>query len=102
MSRRRYDVEVSEKARGMLLEHACFISRVNERAAEEFFDLFEENIAALEEMPERFPPYDNPYIQYGKYRKLMLGRHHLIIFQVSGDKVFIELVLDSRAENKPE
>jgi plasmid stabilization system protein ParE len=98
--RRRYDVVVSEKARGMLFEHACFISRVSIEAAEELFDQFEKHVVSLEDMPERCPLYENPYIKPNKYRKLVLDKHYSIIFQVSGNTVFIELVLDTRADHK--
>ena len=83
----------------MLLEHASFLAQVSLRAAEELFDLFEEKVVSLEKMPERCAYYDNPYVQPRKYRKLSLGNHLLILFQIIGSNVHIELIIDARAEN---
>ena len=84
----------------MLFEHARFLAQVSISAGEALFDMFEEKVISLEEMPERCAYYDNPYVQIGKYRKLSLGDYLLILFQISGSKVFIELIIDARAENK--
>jgi hypothetical protein len=96
----KYTVVVSGKARDMLYEHAMFLAQVSINAAYGVFDKFEEKVISLEQMPERCPSYDNPYIQNGKYRKLALGNNLLILFQVSGRTVYIELVVDARAENQ--
>ena len=96
----KYHVLVSGRARNMLFEHARFLAQVSMKAAEELFDQFEEKVASLEEMPLRCALYDNPYIRSGKYRKLALGKHLLILFQVVGDTVYIELIIDARAESR--
>jgi len=96
----KYSVLGSGRAGDMLLEYARFLAEVSIKAAYGLFDQFEKKVASLEEMPERCPAYDNPYIRPGKYRKLTLGKHLLIHFQVKGNTVYIELIIDSRAENK--
>ena len=83
----------------MLFEHARFLAQVSINAAEELFDQFEEKVITLEGMPERCPYYDNPYIRNGKYRKLALGNNLLILFQIVNYEVYIELIIDVRAEN---
>ena len=95
-----YRVLVSGRARDMLFEHAQFLAQVSIRAAEELFDQFEEKVSSLEEMPERCPLYDNPYIHPKRYRKLALGKNLLILFQVIDYIVYIDLIIDARAENK--
>ncbi|MDR1193052.1 MAG: type II toxin-antitoxin system RelE/ParE family toxin [Peptococcaceae bacterium] len=95
----KYQVVVSSQARDMLFEHAKFLARVSAKAAEELFDHFEENITSLEGLPERCAYYNNPYIRHGKYRKLALGKYLLILFQVTDNTVYIELIIDARAEN---
>ena len=84
----------------MLFDHARFLAQVSIKAGEALFDLFEKKVISLEEMPERCAYYDNPYIKFGKYRKLSLGNHLLILYQIVGNKVHIELIIDARAENK--
>jgi len=96
----KFSVLVSGRAKDMLMEHARFLAEVSIKAAYELFDQFEEKVVSLEELPDRCPAYDNPYIRPGKYRKLALGKHLLILFQVKGNTVYIELIIDARAENK--
>ena len=96
----KYSVLVSGRARDMLFEHACFLAQVSVKAGEELLDQFEERVASLEEMPERCAYYDNPYIRSGKYRKLALGDYLLILFQVVNNTVYIDLIIDARAENR--
>ena len=95
----RYKVLVSPRARDMLFSHARFLAQSSVKAGEELFDLFEEKIDSLEDMPERCALYDNPYLTYGKYRKIALGKHLLILFQVLQDTVYIDLIIDNRAKN---
>ena len=95
----KYQVTVSGRARSMLFEHAKFLAQVSLNAAEELLDQFEEKVLTLEEMPERCPYYENPYVRPGKYRKLALGKYLLILFQIVDNAVYIELIIDARAEN---
>jgi hypothetical protein len=95
-----FRILVSSKARDMLFEHARFLAQASIQAAGRLFDQFEEKVSSLEMMPERCAYYDNPYIQPGKYRKLSLGNYLLILFQVIDKIVYIELIIDARAENK--
>ena len=86
---KKFIVLVSGRARSMLFEHARFLAQVSINAAEDLFDQFEEKVIALEDMPERCPYYDNPYVRSGKYRKLALGKYLLILFQVVNNEVYI-------------
>ena len=95
----KYKVLVSAKAKDMLFEHARFLAQVNIKAGEELFEQFEEKIGSLEEMPEWCAPYENIYLPPGKYRKQGLGKHLFMVFQVLQDTVYIELILDARAEH---
>jgi hypothetical protein len=95
----KYHVEVSNRARDMLFEHAMFLAQVSVKAAEELYDQFEKNIISLEDMPERCTFYNNPYVRPGKYRGLALGKYLLILFQITGTMVYIDLIIDIRAEN---
>ena len=97
----KYHVLVSEKARDMLFEHARFLSQVSVQAAERLFDQFEDRVSSLEAMPERCAYYDNPFVLSRQYRKLPLGKYLLILFQVTDNTVYIELIIDGRAESKP-
>jgi hypothetical protein len=95
----KYHVLVSPKARDMLLEHLGFLAQVSPSAAEALLDEFEKRQATLETFPERCPYYHSPYIQPGKYRRLAFSNYLLILFQIDGNKVLIDLIIDTRAEN---
>jgi hypothetical protein len=97
----KYHVLVSGKARDMLFEHARFLAQVSVQASEKLFDQFEDRVSSLETIPERCAYYDNPFVQPRKYRKLSLGNNLLILFQVTDNTVYIELIIDGRAESKP-
>jgi len=85
----------------MLFEHARFLAQVSVPSAEKLFDQFEDRVLSLETMPERCAYYDNPFVKPRQYRKLSLGNNLLILFQVADNTVFIELIIDGRAEDKP-
>jgi len=85
----------------MLFEHARFLAQVSVQAAEKLFDQFEDRVSSLETIPERCAYYDNPFVQTRQDRKLSLGSNLLIIFQVTDNTVYIELIIDGRAEGKP-
>jgi len=97
----KYHVLVSAKARDMLFEHARFPAEVSVQAAEKLFDLFEDRVSSLETIPERCAYYDNPFIHQRRYRKLSLGNNLLILFQVTDNTVYIDLIIDGRADSKP-
>ena len=101
MSSTKYHVLVSGKARDMLFEHARFLAQVSVPAAEKLFDQFEDRVSSLETMPERCAYYNNPFVKSRQYRKLSLGNNLLILFQVAENTVYIELIIDGRAEGKP-
>ena len=94
-----YEVVVSAKARELLLSHAKFLAQVSIKVGMELFDQFEKLIFSLREMPERCPPYSATSMLPTKYRHALLQKHYLIIFQIVGNIVHIELILDGRAEN---
>jgi len=85
----------------MSFEHARFLAQVSFPAADRLFDQFEDRVSSLETMPERCAYYDNPFAKPRQYRKLSLGNNLLILFQVVDNTVYIELIIDGRAEIKP-
>lgn len=52
----------------------------------------------MEEFPERNPWLSDPYIPAGKYRKLLMGKRYLLIYQVKGDTVYVDYVVDCRQD----
>lgn len=94
----RYRVVVSDRAVEMLVSCARFLANVSEQAAEELVTAFSEKAASLQQLPERCPWMDSAYIPKRKYRKLTLAETYLMIYQIKGDAVYIDYVLDCRQD----
>lgn len=95
-----YKVVVSQRATQMLVNHARFLAQVSEKAAENLVIEFQQIAESLKSMPERNPWLDSQYIPNEKYRKLLMSKHYLLIYQVKQDTVYIDHVLDCRQDYK--
>ena len=81
----------------MLKDHVYFLARVNANAAQELRQKIISEIRGLEQMPERFP-YLEPDNRKSSYRKMFVPNWYLVIYTVSEDKVYVELILDCRED----
>jgi len=91
-----YQVIVSEKAVEMLVSHVRFLANVSEEAAEKLMHEFQVSAASLEMIPEREPWLTDPIIPAYKYRKLLLNKRYLLIYQIKDHNVYIDFVVDCR------
>jgi len=94
----RYRVIVSDNAARMLVSHARFLANVSEDAAIAFTEEFNKQANSLSELPERCPWLDSPYIPKRKYRKLTFSGKYLILYQIKGEHVLIDYVVDCRQD----
>jgi hypothetical protein len=97
---KKFDVIISEKALEMIIEHATFLSKVSKAAAMTFNLKIIESIKILQYFPERNSWFSDPTISIYKYRKMIIDSRYLVIFQIKGNKVFVEYILDCRKEYK--
>lgn len=93
-----YPVSVSPRATDMLVSHARFLARVSENAAMDLIAEFEEKAESLSTLPDRNPWLDDPLIPERKYRKLLLKKRYLMLYQVKAERVYIEYVVDCRQD----
>lgn len=93
-----YTVIVSDGAAQMLVSHSRFLAQVNEAAALRLVDEFAEKAKSLEIFPERNPWLVDPLIPDGKYRKLLMAKRYLLIYQLKGDTVHVDAVVDTRQD----
>jgi len=93
-----FRVIISEQAMEMLLSHARFLAQVSEVAALELVEEFRVKFETLGIFPERNPWLSDPLLPVCKYRKLLLAKRYLLIYQVKGGKVFVDAVLDCRQD----
>ena len=94
----KYRVIVSKKAAEMLVSHAAFLAGVSEEAANRLIQAFEGAANSLETMPKRCPWLVSEYISRNKYRKLLIEKKYLLLFQIKDNTVYIDYVLDCRQD----
>jgi len=95
---RKYIVIISERASEMLVSHTRFLAQVGEQAAQNLIEKFKASAKSLEDLPERNPILDVPAMPINKYRKLLLGKQYLLIYQIKGDIVYVDYFIDCRQD----
>ncbi|PTQ55083.1 MAG: Death on curing protein, Doc toxin [Candidatus Carbobacillus altaicus] len=93
-----YKVIISNEAAQMLVDHSRFLAQVSEKVALDLVAEFSAKAKSLEEFPERNPWISDPFIPSGKYRKLLMGKRYLLIYQIKGDIVYVDYVVDCRQD----
>ncbi|MFA7572741.1 MAG: type II toxin-antitoxin system RelE/ParE family toxin [Lutispora sp.] len=93
-----YRVIVSDEAAQMLVSHARFLAQVSETAAQHLITEFGEKAKSLENFPQRNPWLSDLLVPLGKYRKLLMAKRYLLIYQVKGDTVYVDAVIDCRQD----
>lgn len=95
---KRYTVVISDAATQMLIAHARFLAQVSEHAAMGLIENFQVKTKSLEQFPERNLWLVDPPIPSGKYRKLLLEKRYLLIYQVKENTVYLDAVVDTRQD----
>ena len=93
-----YTVIIQTPAANMLVEHTRFLAQVSETAAERLVDEFFNKSKSLEHMPERCPWLSGYSLPEKKYRRLIFENNYMLVFQIVGDIVFIDAMVDCRSE----
>ncbi len=100
MNEKLYKVIITRKAADMLASHSRFIANVSEKAAKQFVEEFKNKAKSLETFPERNPYIIDSMIQEGKYRKLVIVKKYLLIYQIKDENVYVDALLDCRQDYK--
>lgn len=95
---KQYSVIISEKASQMLVSHARFLAQVGEFTAGQLIASFNEKAHSLNKFPERNPWLIDPLIPTEKYRKLMIYKRYMLIYQIKEDIVYIDALVDTRQD----
>lgn len=93
-----HTVIFSANAAQMLVSHARFLAQVSETAALQLIAEFNEKAKSLEEFPDRDPWLSDPRIQTGKYRKFLIAKRYMLIYQVKGEIVYVDAMVDCRQD----
>lgn len=91
-----YNVIVSRRAADMLKEHVAFVADINKSAAVNTKNKLIEAFKSLEQMPNRYPFFNEEYITRNKYHKMYVEKWYLVLYQIKDQAVYIDYVLDCR------
>lgn len=100
MPNKKYTVVVSDKAAAMLVYHVKFLARVSPETANKLRREIIIEAKALEIMPESYPWLNCDEIPANKYRKNLVSKRYLLIYQMRDDKVYVDDILDCRQDYK--
>lgn len=94
----QYKVIISERAKEMLGMHIRFLAQVNKTAANKLKNRLIDEIRALQEMPQRYPFFNENYIPANKYHKLYVENWFLVLYQIKDDTVYVDWIVDCRQD----
>ena len=93
-----YKIIISSEATDMLKEHIAFIANVDKKAAINIKNQIVKAIKDLNNMPNRFPFFNELYIPQNKYHKMFIEKWYLVLYQIKDNTVYIDYILDCRQD----
>jgi len=93
-----YNVIVSERAKRMLERHMRFIAERDEDAARRIAKELLQAARSWSDMPHRHPFFSYTYIPPNKYRKMVVTKHYLLLYQIRDATVYVDYVVDCRQD----
>ena len=94
----KYKVIISDRAREMLGLHLRFLAQVSRPAAAKLKHRFLEETHSLQEMPQRYPFFNENYIPVNKYHKLYVENWYLVLYQIMDNTVYVDWIVDCRQD----
>jgi hypothetical protein len=93
---KRFNVIISDRAVEMFVQHARFLTQVSPKAADKLRTDIIEAATALRKFSERGPWLVDPLFPANKYRKLLVDKRYLMVYQIKDETVYIDYVVDCR------
>ena len=94
----KYQVIISDRAKEMLGMHLRFLAQVNRPASAKLKDRFVEELRSLQEMPQRYPFFNENYMPANKYHKLYVENWYLVLYQIMDNTVYVDWIVDCRQD----
>ncbi len=94
----KFQVIISKRAAQQLVEQAAFVAQLEERLAHQLVVDFRKAADSLQSFPYRNPILCSDVFATEKYRKMLFGKWYLLIYQIKGERVFVEYVIDGRQD----
>ena len=91
-------VVVSDEALRQMGNCVLFIAGENLEAAQRLRQRLVEAVRSLEEMPARYPFFNEPYVPANKYHKMFVENWYLILYQIRDGAVYVDYVVDCRQD----
>ena len=91
-----YNVIISDRASEMLVSHIRFLAQVSIKAANDLRIEIISSANSLQKIPERHSYIDDPELPQNKYRKTIVSKRYLLIYQIKDNNVYIDYILDCR------
>ena len=76
----------------------AFIGNVSKESAVKLNHEFQTSIKKIEADPKSYPFFSGDYIPNNKYRKYVVSKRYIIIYQVIEDIISIDYVVDTRTD----
>lgn len=94
----KYRVIISDRAKEMLGMHIRFLAQVNKPAAKKLKERLVTEIRSLQEMPQRYPFFNEAFIPSNKYHKLYIENWYLVLYQIKDETVYVDWIVDCRQD----
>ena len=94
----KYKIIISDRAKEMLGRNIRFLAQINKSAATKLKSRVMEEIRSLQEMPQRYPFFNENYIPANKYHKLYVENWYLVLYQMKDDTVYVDWIVDCRQD----
>jgi plasmid stabilization system protein ParE len=94
----KYKIIISERAKETLGMHIRFLAQVNKPAAVKLKSRLVEEMRSLQDMPQRYPFFNENYIPANKYHKLYVENWYLVLYQIKDDTVYVDWIVDCRQD----
>ena len=89
----QYKVIISDRARRMLASHIRFMAQVNKEMAKAKKNEIMSAMQSLNQIPQRFPFFNESYITPNKYRKMFIQKWYIVLYQIKDDTVYVDILL---------
>lgn len=94
----KHKVIVSDRAKEMLGMHIRFLAHVNKSATTKLRNRLIEKMRSLQDMPQRYPFFNENYIPANKYHKPYVENWYLVLYQIKDDTVYVDWIVDCRQD----
>ena len=94
----KYKVIISDRARESFALHLRFLAQASKSAVVKPKHRVLQEIRSLEEMPQRYPFFNEDYIPVNKYHKLYVENWYLVLYQIRDDTVYVDWIVDCRQD----